>query len=187
MKRPYSLIIAVVCLLVFFMLGSFGSRASNNKPGNRAAGAPSPVPLSSIDPDKKVDASTGAASPATQSDNGEDEDSDPDLGKSHGTMDHQKYVRMRDEFVARKRGIESGRLRCALELLLGIQRTPRCHRSCLSKCLRSPYLGPGTLVIHKKLPIDLAADRGLGNDLKRPSWSLWRWIVPNIRRQLILE
>src|SRR5258708_15511031 len=109
MKRPNFLIIAVVCLFVFFMLGGFGSRASNSKRGNRAAGAPSPVPPSRIDPDKKVDASTGAASPAKQSDDGEDEDSDPDLGKFHGTLDHDNYLRMRDEFVALKRGIEPGR------------------------------------------------------------------------------
>src|SRR3982074_457535 len=109
MKRSNFLIIAVVCLFVFFMLGGFGSRASNNKPGNRATGAPSPVPPSSIDPDKKLDASTAAASPATQSDNGEAEDSDPDLGKSHGNIDHDKYLRMRDEFIALKRGLEPGR------------------------------------------------------------------------------
>jgi hypothetical protein len=45
----------------------------------------------------------------------------------------------------------------------------------------------GLLAIHKDLPIDLAADRRLVNDPKRLSCSLWPWIVPNIRRQLILE
>src|SRR5882672_845320 len=111
MKRPNLLIIAVVCLLVFFLLGGFGSRASNSKRGNRAVVAPSPVPPSNIDPNNKLEASTQASttSPAAQSDDGEDEDSDPDLGKFHGTIDRDKYLRMRDEFVALKRGIEPGR------------------------------------------------------------------------------
>src|SRR5260221_5559268 len=111
MKRPNFLMIAVVCLLVFFLLGGFGSRASNSKRGNRAAVAPSPVPPSSIDPNNKLEASTkvGATSPAAQSDNGEDEDSDPDLGKFQSAVDRDKYLRMRDEFIALKRGIEPGR------------------------------------------------------------------------------
>ena len=115
MKRTKLIIISAVALFLFFMLGGFGSRASNSKLGNRAAGSPSPVPQSNIDPDKKVEASAkastreGAASTATQSGGDEDEDSDPDLGKFHGKIDHDKYLRMRDEFVALKRGIEPGR------------------------------------------------------------------------------
>src|SRR5258706_174880 len=111
MKRPNFLIIAVVCLVVFFLLGGFGSRASNSKRGNRAAVSPSPVPPSSIDPNNKLEASTQASttSPAAQSDNGEDEDSDPDLGKFQSAVDRDKYLRMRDEFIALKRGIEPGR------------------------------------------------------------------------------
>jgi hypothetical protein len=111
MKRPNFLIIAVVCLFVLFMLGGFGSRASNSKHGNRAVGSPSPIPPSSSDPDKRAEASAkaGAAGPATQSADGEDEDSDPDLGKFQSTIDRDKYLRMRDEFIALKRGIEPGR------------------------------------------------------------------------------
>src|SRR5258707_1768392 len=104
MKRPNVLIIAVVCLFGLCSLGSFGSRASNAKPENRAALSPSPLPSSRIDPENKVE-----ASPAMQADAGEDEDSDPDQGKFHGKIDHDKYLRIRDEFVALKRGIEPGR------------------------------------------------------------------------------
>src|SRR5712691_7395223 len=113
MKRTKLLIILAVGLVLFFMLGGFGSLAS--RPENRAARSPSPLPPSSIDPNDKGEASTkasskeGAASTATQSGGDEDEDSDPDLGKFHGKIDHDNYLRMRDEFVALKRGIEPGR------------------------------------------------------------------------------
>src|SRR5207245_3932777 len=39
----------------------------------------------------------------------EDQDVDPDLGKFGGRIDRETYLRMRDEFIALKRGIESGR------------------------------------------------------------------------------
>jgi hypothetical protein len=104
MKRSKLIIIPVVALFLFFMLGGFGSLASNSKPGSRLAGSPDPRSHSSIDPNDN-----GEASAATQSDSGEDEDSDdPDLGKFHGKIDHDTYLRLRDEYNARKRGIEPG-------------------------------------------------------------------------------
>ena len=111
MKRSKLVIIPAVALFLFFMLGGFGSLAGNSKPENRLAGSPTPLPSSSIDPNDNGEASAkdGTASTATQSDSGEDEDSDPDLGKFHGKIDREKYLRMRDEFVALKRGIEPGR------------------------------------------------------------------------------
>src|SRR5260370_41817664 len=100
MKRTKLLMVLLAGLLLFLMLGGFGSRAS--RPENRAASSPSPLPPSSIDPNDKGEATTkasnkeGAASTATQTSGDEDEDSDPDLGKFHGTIDHDKYLRMRD-------------------------------------------------------------------------------------------
>jgi hypothetical protein len=105
MKRSKLIIIPAVALFLFFMLGGFGSLASNSKPGNLLAGSSAPRSQSRIDPNDN-----GEASAATQSDSGEDEDSDsPDLGKFHGKIDHDTYLRLRDEYVARKRGIEPGR------------------------------------------------------------------------------
>src|SRR5258708_22004490 len=112
MKRTQLVIILVAGLFVFFTLGSFGSPARNSKPEKRVAGSPSSLPQPSIDPNDKAPASTkeDAASTATQGNGDEDEDSDdPDLGKFHGKIDHDTYLRMRDEFIALKRGIEPRR------------------------------------------------------------------------------
>jgi hypothetical protein len=105
------------CLCLLVMLGGFGSRASNSRPENRLATSPTPVPVSRPNTRKEVQESgktgkkaeaTGKKAEANATRQSEDEESDADLGKFHGTMDHEKYVRMRDEFVARKRGIEPG-------------------------------------------------------------------------------
>src|SRR5882724_108157 len=104
LKRTKLLTILIVGLFLCFMLAGFGSQASNSRPENRAAGSPSPPPPSTIDPNNKGEART-----ATQPNGDEDEDSDPDLGKFHGKINRNEYLRLRDEFIGLKRGIEPGR------------------------------------------------------------------------------
>src|SRR6266404_6681460 len=119
MKRTQLVIILVAGLFVFFTLGGFGSHASNSKPENQGNGTLAPLSRPSIEPSDKGAAGTKeeSASPKNEAPSSdtrrvgaEDEDSeDPDLGKFHGKIDHDTYLRMRDEFIALKRGIEPGR------------------------------------------------------------------------------
>src|SRR5437762_3201661 len=108
MNRASLLIILLVGLLLLFAIGGFESHDS--KPENRPAGSATPLPRSSIVRDDKDTARNkeSATNSAAQSEIGEDDGSDPDLGEFQGKIDHEQYLRMRDEFVALKRGIESG-------------------------------------------------------------------------------
>ena len=100
MKRTKLLMILVVGLFLFFMLGGFGSSASGSKPGSGAS-----HPRVSSDPYKQTELNSNAQS---QIDDGDD--SDPDMPPGmRGAIDKETYLRMRDEFVALKRGIEPGR------------------------------------------------------------------------------
>src|SRR5260221_5362489 len=119
MKRTQLVIILVAGLFEFCKVGGFGSHASNSKPENQGNGTVAPLSRPSIEAGDKGAADTKEESASPKNDapssdarrvGAEDEDSeDPDLGKFHGKIDHDTYLRLRDEFVALKRGIEPGR------------------------------------------------------------------------------
>src|SRR5436190_7646052 len=92
MKRKTVATIAIVTLLLVLMIWSFGSSAANQQ------NAPEQNP--------------GAAqqSSAVFRDQDQDENEpDADLGKFGSRISREKYLEARDEYVARKRGIEPGR------------------------------------------------------------------------------
>jgi hypothetical protein len=91
MKHRTIAICLVTALLLFLMVWSFGSSAANSQP-------PANSPLQ-----------TSESSLPEQSD--AVEDTDADLGKwgSRSGIDRDTYLRLRDEYIARKRGIEPGR------------------------------------------------------------------------------
>jgi hypothetical protein len=91
MKHRTIAICLVTALLLFLMVWSFGSSAANSQP----PGNPS--------------IQTNESNVPPQGD--EDADVDADLGKwgSRSGIDHDTYLRLRDEYIARKRGIEPGR------------------------------------------------------------------------------
>src|SRR5258707_1927711 len=94
-QRP--LIILVVAFFIFFMLGGFGSLA--NKGSN--AGAPQSGPQAPVREQDKAQAPSQGVT---------DEQDDPDLpSKFRGKIDKEAYLRARDEFIALKRGMETGR------------------------------------------------------------------------------
>lgn len=89
MKRKTFATLLVLAFLVVLMIWSFGSSAANkvNVP---------PASLSGTDASNNIFAN-------------EDQDEvDPDLGKHAGRIDREDYLRLRDEYIARKRGIEPG-------------------------------------------------------------------------------
>src|SRR5436190_12213277 len=92
MKRKTVATIAIVTLLLVLMIWSFGSSAANQQ------NAPEQNP--------------GAAqqSSAVFRDQDQDENEpDADLGKFGSRIDREEYLRARDEYIARRRGIEPGR------------------------------------------------------------------------------
>ena len=94
MKHRTITIVLVAALLLFVMVWSFGSSAANgSKP---AANVP-------------VEANESSA--LRQGEGNDDKDVDADLGKwgSRSGIDRDTYLRLRDEYIARKRGIEPGR------------------------------------------------------------------------------
>src|SRR6266849_2410395 len=99
MKTQRLLIILVIALFIFFMLGGFGSLATNSsKVEGRAAQSGLQSPQSEL----------GESDAAPQGEM--EEQDDPDLpSKFRGKIDKEAYLRARDEFVALKRGMEVGR------------------------------------------------------------------------------
>src|SRR3989440_7052496 len=91
MKRKTLATIAIVTLLLVMMIWSFGSSAANR---HESALAQNP--------------STAEQSSAVFQDQDENEP-DADLGKFGSRINREEYLRARDEYVARKRGIEPGR------------------------------------------------------------------------------
>jgi hypothetical protein len=89
MKPRTISICLVTALLLFLMVWSFGSSAANN-PGNLNDQLP-----------------TNEASLPAQGE--EDKYVDADLGKWGGQVDREEYLRLRSEYIGRKRGIEPGR------------------------------------------------------------------------------
>ncbi len=96
MKHRTITIALVTALLLFLMVWSFGSRAANNQPAGKAP----------IEGDEARESS--APAPAEGDDANDD---DADLGKwgSRSNIDREEYLRLRDEYIGRKRGIEPGR------------------------------------------------------------------------------
>ena len=92
MKRTTALVlIAFAGLFLFSMLGSSGSFASQGRT------------------DREDTSRQNVSSTGPQREGNEDEDSDPDLGKFRGRIDREGYIQLRDEYIARKRGVEPGR------------------------------------------------------------------------------
>ncbi|MFS8085983.1 MAG: WD40/YVTN/BNR-like repeat-containing protein, partial [Acidobacteriota bacterium] len=97
MKLTKLFTIPAVSLFLFLLLSGFGSLGSSAKP-ERPTSRPQPESYRH----EQDESSTQAQSP-----DGDDEQ-DPDLPP--GTkIDHETYLRLRDEYVALKRGIEPGR------------------------------------------------------------------------------
>ncbi len=96
MKHRTITIVLVTALLLFLMVWSFGSSAANNQPG-------------SVEANEANEANESSAPAQAQGD--EDKDVDADLGKwgSRSGIDREEYLRLRGEYIGRKRGIEPGR------------------------------------------------------------------------------
>src|SRR5436853_1092557 len=92
MKRKTVVTIAIVTLLFVLMMWSFGSSAAN-KHENPAEQNPGEQQSSAVFQDQDQD----------------EKEPDADLGKFASRIDREEYLRARDEYVARKRGIEPGR------------------------------------------------------------------------------
>ena len=92
MKQRILAIVLVAGLLLFLMVWSFGSSAAGNS-------------------SKPADRDSVEANKLAQGQGDKEKDVDADLGKwgSRPGIDREEYLRLRDEYVARKRGIEPGR------------------------------------------------------------------------------
>src|SRR2546423_7884969 len=90
MKRKTLATIAIMTLLLVLMIWSFGSSAANSH-------------------DNAPEQSPSAANQPSVFQNEAENEPDADLGKFGSRVDRQEYLRARDEYIARKRGIEPGR------------------------------------------------------------------------------
>ncbi|PYS87599.1 MAG: hypothetical protein DMF70_00120 [Acidobacteria bacterium] len=106
----------LVGLVLFFMIGGFGSLADRNrheskKDGAGASGIQQTYLFASPTPSKQSDEAKEIENPqAGQDKPGEEDGGDPDLPPGmRGSIDKETYLRMRDEYVALRRGIEPGR------------------------------------------------------------------------------
>src|SRR6185369_1933728 len=90
MKRKTLATVVITILLLLMMAWSFGSSAANN-PNER-----------------EQKAETGQQPGRVFADEDEKEP-DADLGKFGSRINREEYLRARDEYIARKRGIEPGR------------------------------------------------------------------------------
>ena len=117
MKTQRLLIILVIAFFVFFMLGGFGSLADRNRQeSKKGSGGPSGTQqtylFASPTPGKPSDneAKEVENRQTPRDEQGEEDGDDPDLpAKIHGKIDPETYLRMRDEFIGLKRGVEPGR------------------------------------------------------------------------------
>jgi len=101
MRRKSLITLLVFGLFGFSLLGSGSSAGS--RPGRKSSRFLTPTSFSNYD-DENEDG------PNTTQDRDEPEGEDPDLGKFAANIDRETYVRLRDEFVGLKRGMEPGRL-----------------------------------------------------------------------------
>src|ERR1700730_7077544 len=98
MKRTRLLMILLVGLLLLFM-GGFGSSARSSKPRSGV-----PQPPAGSGPREQNESNTEAQSQDA------DDEQDPDLPPgTRGSIDKQTYLRMRDQYIALRRGVEPGR------------------------------------------------------------------------------
>src|SRR6059058_1284675 len=94
--KPTTIVMSLVLgLLTLSLLGSFGSSAASDSRGLPAAAAD--------------ESALEQAKPTGQSQSDDDAGVDADLGKIGRNIDRETYLRLRDEYVARRRGIEPGR------------------------------------------------------------------------------
>ena len=98
MNRKTVATIVITILLLFMMIWSFGSFAAN--PG-----------ATTRDPNRQQPQASEVFTQQSREAFAEEEDADtdPDLGKFASRIDREEYLRARDEYVARRRGIEPGR------------------------------------------------------------------------------
>jgi Calx-beta domain len=99
MKRIAIVIIAVLGLFGLSLLGGFSSAAAGG--GRESENRLRPGPAAAETETEQDQAQAGEAEPES--------DVDADLGKVHGKIDRDTYLRSRDEYVARRRGVEPGR------------------------------------------------------------------------------
>ena len=95
MKRNTLATIVITVLLLFLMAWSFGSSAANN--ANEAERKP--------EAEQKSDAEKKSSGVFADEDENEP---DADLGKWGSNINRDEYLEARDEYIARKRGIEPG-------------------------------------------------------------------------------
>src|SRR5207248_8870240 len=91
MKHKTLATIAIVTLLLVLMIWSFGSSAANNHEDTPGQNQSAPAPSSAVFQDA------------------DEQEPDADLGKFGSRVDREEYLRARDEYIGRKRGIEPGR------------------------------------------------------------------------------
>ena len=97
MKRTAILFGLIIALFIFSLLGVFGSSSAADGRGSNASDQSPQV----VGQDQ--------ASPTGQSQSEDNPGVDADLGKMGRNIDRETYLRLRDEYVARRRGIEPGR------------------------------------------------------------------------------
>src|SRR6266849_3375215 len=117
MKPAKSWLIPLVGLLLVFMIAGFGSLADSDsresgKGSAEASGTQQTYLFTSPTPSKQSD--NGVKEIENRQDQkdepGEEDGNDPDLPPGmRGSIDKETYLRMRDEYVALRRGIEPGR------------------------------------------------------------------------------
>src|SRR5437879_1217777 len=95
MTRRSVAIILIAGLFLFLIVWSFGSSAASRS--NKLEGHT---------PGDSSQATESSAMPQSE---GDEAEVDADLGKRAGRIDRETYLRLRDEYIARKRGIEPGR------------------------------------------------------------------------------
>src|SRR5437016_5173072 len=98
MKRTAILFGLIIALFIFSLLGVFGSSSASD---GRSSNASDQSPQDVVGQDQ--------ASPTGQSQSEDNPGVDADLGKMGRNIDRETYLRLRDEYVARRRGIEPGR------------------------------------------------------------------------------
>src|SRR5713101_5288219 len=113
MKRTKLLMALLAGLLLFLMLGGFGSRADSNlyesRKGRMGPSGTQVYPFANPTPSKATgnEAKQIENRQARQDEQGEEDGNDPDLPPGvRGSIDKETYLRMRDEYFAVLRGVD---------------------------------------------------------------------------------
>src|SRR6266567_4716838 len=113
MKRTTLIIITSTTLFLFFVLWSFGSVAGNKDKSAQPEQSAAPQLPTQVNKPKPVSENRTPPGKPTQVNKknlDKDEGVNPDMSpKVHGRIDHETYLRLRDEYIALRRGIEPGR------------------------------------------------------------------------------